>query len=228
MPLDVSKRFLTGRPMAIDWFRKQSWSQEDQSGFWQRIAKARENSRAQYVFIQGFTLMEAGPNYRTDAIALFDHVIDRYPTSASFVRALSAKAECLLDSGDAEGALIYYDRAIKQMRIAPNNQTWAWLEFAWVVATKGLTNHFKSALDLLDEFGSSRQPFPVVAFRICGSRALIQSACGLTDSAKAAARTALDAADKAESGLRYHPKVGVVGSSYDDIRARLAAIVLNS
>jgi tetratricopeptide (TPR) repeat protein len=210
--------------MAADWFRKRSWSQEDQRDFWQRLARAREYNHAQYVFVQGYTLVEAGAQYRAEAIALFDYVIDRFSDSITFVQALSAKADCLFSSGDTEGALIYYGQAIQRMRVKPNVQTWAWLEFAWIVATKELSDHYEATLDLLDEFGSERQLFPVVAFRFFGCRALIHSACGRTDLAAGAARAALEAADKEVSGLRYHPKIGIVGSSYDDIRTRLTAI----
>ncbi|WP_158669460.1 tetratricopeptide repeat protein [Bradyrhizobium guangdongense] len=210
--------------MPADWFRKKCWSEEDQTDFWRRLAKARHHNRAQYVFIQGFTLMEAGPQYRVDAISLFDHVIDRYPGSMNFVAALSARADCLLDSGDVDGALTYYDRAVHQMRIEPTIQTWAWLDFAWLVATSALSDKYETALSLLDEFGSKQQLFPVVTFRLCGSRALIQSAYGLTDVAAAAARTALDAADRKESGLRYHPDIGLVGDRYGEAYARLTTI----
>src|ERR1700730_16315658 len=142
--------------MAADWFRKQSWSQDDQADFWRRLARAREYNRAQYVFIQGHTLMEAGPEYWTDAITLFDHVIDRYPNSINFVQALSAKADCLLNFGDLGSALTCYDRAIQQMRIKPNVQTWAWLDFAWIVATKQLSKQYEAALRVLDEFGKAQ------------------------------------------------------------------------
>jgi hypothetical protein len=210
--------------MGVDWFRRQSWSQEDQTEFWQRLNRAREHNRAQYVFVQGYTLMQAGPQYCAGAIELFDYVIDRYSDSISFVQALSAKADCLVASADIEGALTYYERAIQRMRIKPNNQTWAWLDFVWIVATNELSNSYERALAILDEFGSRPPLFPATAFRFYGSRALIQSACRLTDLAASSARTALDAAGREVSGLRYHPKVGVVGSKYGDIRARLATI----
>ncbi|WP_342722079.1 hypothetical protein AAFG07_22485 [Bradyrhizobium sp. B097] len=210
--------------MSVDWFRRQSWSQEDQTEFWRRLNRARETNRAQYVFIQGFTLMEIGQRYDADAIALFNHVIDRYPNSITLVQALSAKADCLLRSRDIEGALTYYEHAIQRMRAKPSVQTWAWLELAWVVATNELSNHYETALAVLDEFGSRAGLFPIVVFRVYGSRALIMSACGLADLAASNARTALSAANKEESGIRYHPKIGVVGPRYDDIRARLVAI----
>lgn len=211
--------------MAADWFRKRSWSQTDQEDFWQRLARAREHNRAQYIFIQGYTLMEAGPQYATTAIALFDVVIDRYSDTISSVQALSARATCLLNVGDNEGALTYYLRAIEQRRVRPSVETWAWLDFAWVVATEGISDRYEAALDVLDEFGNSRQLFPVVAFRLNGSRAIILSACRLIDLAADAARAALAAADKAVSGLRYHQKIGTVGSRYEDIRTRLMTIV---
>jgi len=214
--------------MAIDWFRKRSWSEKDQSDFWQRLARAKTHNRAQYIFIQGYTLKETGSQYWTSATSLFDHVIENYPDSINFVQALSAKADCLLSSGDIDGALQYYDRAVERMRIMPNIQTWAWLDLTWVVATRRLSHQYEKALDLLDEFGRAQLLFPVVAFRIHGSRALIQSARGQSDLGAQAARSALSFADTDSSGLRYHPKIGVVGARYEDIRAQLAAIAVGT
>ena len=71
--------------MGADWFRKESWSSADQEDFWQRLTRAREYNRAQYLFIQGFTLMEVGPQHTTAAITLFDAVIERYSQTISFV-----------------------------------------------------------------------------------------------------------------------------------------------
>jgi tetratricopeptide (TPR) repeat protein len=210
--------------MGADWFRKQSWSQADQEDFWRRLARAREHNRGQYIFVQGYTLMELGPEYATAAIALFDLVIDRYSDTISFVQALSEKATCLLNVGDSESALTNYRRAIEQMRIKPSVQTWAWLDFAWVVATECISDRYEAALDVLDEFGNSKQLFPVVTFRLNASRALILSACGAIDSAADAARAALAAADKEGSGLRHHQKIGIVGSRYEEIRTRLMTI----
>lgn len=214
--------------MATEWFRKTTWSEEDQTDFWQRLARARTHNRAQYIFIQGHTLMETGSRHWATAIALFDHVIEDYPDSINFVQALSAKADCLLNSGDLDGAIYYYDRAIERMRIEPNIKTWAWLDLAWLVAARRLSHQYEKALGLLDEFGTAPQPFPVVAFRIHGSRALIQSARGLTDLGAKAARVALRFADAESPELRYHPKVGVVGARYEDIRARLTAIAVSA
>ena len=172
--------------------------------------------------------METSSQYWTAASPLFDHVIENYPDSINFVQSLSAKADCLLSSGDVDGAILYYDRAIEQMRIKPNIQTWAWLDLTWLVATRRLSRQYERALDLLDEFGRKQQLFPVVAFRIHGSRALIQSARGQTDLGAQAARIALSFADTDSSGLRYHPKIGLVGARFEDIRAQLATIAVGT
>jgi tetratricopeptide (TPR) repeat protein len=210
--------------MAPDWFRKNSWSEEDQAAFWQRLSRARKDNHPQYVFIQGHTLMAAGPKYRTNALTLFDYVIDHYPDSLSYVQALSAKADYLSTTEDVEGALLYYDRAIRQMRIMPNNKTWAWIDFVWLIAMKKLSDRYETALDVLNEFGKSAQIFPLAVFRLHACRALIQSDRGLPEVAASAARLALEAADKVTSGLRYHQTLGLVGPNYDVIRTRLRAI----
>jgi len=137
---------------------------------------------------------------------------------------LSAKASCLLRAGAVDEALACYQHAIERRRVKPNIETWAWLDFAWVVATRGHSKHYEEALGMLDEFGEARQLFPVITFRLHGSRALILSACGLVEPAAEAAWKALDAAEQESSGLRHHPQLGIVGQSYEDTRRRLSVI----
>jgi tetratricopeptide (TPR) repeat protein len=185
--------------MGSDWFRKTSWSIADQEDFHRRLARARESKRAQYAFIQGHTLMEQGTACYPAALSLFDMVIDRYPDSLHLASALTAKGTCLENMGNIEGALQYYAHAIERIRVKRGMATWAWLDFAWLVTRQKLSDRYETALRLLDEFGEREAAFPIfpiVTFRIYGSRALIFSVLGLSAPAAEAARLALSAADK--------------------------------
>ena len=70
--------------------------------------------------------------------------------------------------------------------------------------------------------------FPVDAFRWHAAFALIADAQGLRDDAAKSAAKALEFADLTDSGFRYHPDVGLVGSRYDDLKTKLRQIATPS
>lgn len=65
--------------MPTDWFRDSSWDPASQANFERRLARARSNSRPQYIRIKGLALAEAGD--LSAARALFERVIRDYPNS---------------------------------------------------------------------------------------------------------------------------------------------------
>jgi hypothetical protein len=38
--------------MAVDWYRKTTWTKEDENGFFQKLKKPQKYNRPQYVIIQ--------------------------------------------------------------------------------------------------------------------------------------------------------------------------------
>ena len=208
--------------MAQDWFRKTTWTAEDQADFRQRLARARKDNRAQYVRIQALTLSEQGQELLPAAIALYDEVITLYPCESQLAMAYGGKGQCLEKLGRIDAALASYLQAIAQMRAFPNMNDTAPLDFAWLVARKGISVHFQTALGVLDEF-RHWDIFPVGRFKYYGSRALILNALDESSAAREAL-TALAAAEEQTSGLRYHPLLGLVGGRFIAERALLAKI----
>lgn len=70
--------------------------------------------------------------------------------------------------------------------------------------------------------------FPVDGFRWYAAFALIAYAQGLRDHAAKSAAKALEFGDLTDSGFRYHPGVGLVGSGYEDLRTKLQQIATPS
>jgi tetratricopeptide (TPR) repeat protein len=210
--------------MSQDWFRKTSWSEQDQADFFLRLRRARPKSRPQYLRVQAITLSDTSPSLDEAAITLLDVVLQQYPDSFETVSALSAKGKCLERMGRTDDACGYYRLAVNQMRHKPNVQTWAWLDLAWLIAREMKQKDYDEAFGLIDEFGRKGLRFPVVEFQIEASRAFILSDRGELEKAADAARTALSAAAERVSGLTRHPTIGLVGDIPPIIQSRLNRI----
>jgi tetratricopeptide (TPR) repeat protein len=210
--------------MAEDWFRKATWTTDDQAAFFKRLGKAREFKRPQYLFIQAVTLMESTPPQYEGAMALLEMVISRYPDDGRAVGAAEYKGKCLERCGHFEDALENYRLAISKMRVRPSWKTWAWLDLAWLVSREQMTQYFDEVWELIHEFDQGGVRFPVVVFRLEASRAFILAERGEIKSAAVAAKAALSAATEQVSGLSRHPSIGLVADIPPAAESKLRAL----
>ncbi len=210
--------------MPNDWFRKTSWSREDEVDFFVRLKRARANSRPQYIRIQALTLFEASDEFDKIVISLLDIVLKEYPDDIQIASVLNQKGVCLERNGLPLQAVEYYRKSIMQMRKRLSWQTWAWLDLTWLVARQKITQYYDEALSLIEEFGEKGTLFPSVVFKTEASRALILAGLGKIEMARQAARTSILAAEERVLGLAQHPNVGFVTSILDELYARLLAL----
>jgi tetratricopeptide (TPR) repeat protein len=199
------------------WFRNAEWNSDIEAAFFAKLKRARDKS--QYLRVQACTLAATHPR-----IAL--RLLDQYFTLGDNFDAAQAhvdRATAFLSVGQVEDALTSYEAALSVEAKRPHYQTQASLDLPFLIACQGIVARYEQALDLLDRH-QSRLSFAVDYFCWHTSRALISSAVGATAEAKAQARLALAAAEKDHSGFRYHPSVGLVGDSYQQIRQRLASL----
>jgi tetratricopeptide (TPR) repeat protein len=210
--------------LSRDWFRKHSWSHEDQAEFFARLKRARSTSRAQYLFIQALELSEASQDYDKVAISLFNTVLEEYPGSSMTVRALSRKGNRLERQGRIGEAIECYRLAVDEMRRKLSGQTWAWLDLVWLIARESNEKLYDEALSLITEFGRKAVRFPVVEFKIEASRAFIFVGRGEKEMAAEAACLSLAAAGERVSGLARHPTIGLVKDLNTAVEARLHRI----
>jgi tetratricopeptide (TPR) repeat protein len=208
-----------------DWYRKQTWTQADQSAFFERLAKSRGAfHKAQYARIQAWELHHnGGSKYASAALELLDKILDCWKEEAQLAMVHHQRAECLLDLGDEEGAIAAFRATLDEQRRVPGIMTNAHLDFAWWVAVSGRQDLFIEALGVLNEFSEGLQ-FPATIYLSEGARALIRAASGDNFAAGRHARNALDASAAIHSVLRYHPTVGLVHVRIDDAHERLARL----
>jgi tetratricopeptide (TPR) repeat protein len=202
--------------MANDWCNKKTWNEADKADFFSRLS--RREDKVKYLSIQASSLEEVGsPKLLAAAITLWDQLIVELTNDTTFTRhkqladAYSRKAACCLKLGDVENSIAAYRQVLALERESGSPATLAFFDFGKLVAEKNLRRHFDEALSALDAGAKYiGKHLPADTFNFYGIRALIAAQKGETEKAKEFAKIALGAAQKDSSGIRNHPKFGLV------------------
>ena len=114
-----------------DWYRKSSWSDEDQADFFRRLARSR-SGRNQYLLIQAGCLRSAG--YAEPALRLIEQYFTEFPANDLFhVGGTLQKAQCLEALGRIDEAEEAYLATVAEQRQVPNYITSVYTDFPWFV-----------------------------------------------------------------------------------------------
>lgn len=207
--------------MAKDWFRNEAWNEAISKEFEKRLLRARQ--KEQYLRIQASTLAKAHPAVAVELLRRYFELpvqIDRAQAYVDCACALTAL-------GRVDEAVQAYESALRREAEFPNVRTQAYLELALLVATASLANTYQRAKELLEEH-KSRVAFPVEEFLWHGAYALILAAQGEHVQAKTRARSALDAAERKDSGFRYHATLGLVTEQHRKLLEAVRSIAAGS
>jgi tetratricopeptide (TPR) repeat protein len=209
-----------------DWYRRTTWSERDRADFFERLKRARgSSSKAQYLRIQASHLQEVGePSCVRAALELLELMVADYPEAIQLAQAHKQRAECLIDLGDRNAALVAYRDALDAERKLPNVRTDAHIGFGELVLDLEREDLYPEALSVLDEFGTD-EPFPIQRYRLFAVRALVCERLGQLPEARQCAEHALDAAAATESPFRYRRRLGLVADQDSDTHGRLLALV---
>jgi tetratricopeptide (TPR) repeat protein len=190
-----------------DWYRKGSWSQDDQADFFARLARSRAGC-GQYLLIQALHLRSAG--IAEPALQLVEQYLSEFPSTDMFhVGALLEKARCLEALGRLEEAEAAYLATLAEQRGIQNYVTLVSIDFPWFAVKYGRRHLYAEALAALDA-GAAGFVFPVIKYQAYAVRALIAAEDGDFVPARRHAAEALQAAAARHSGFRYHPDVGLL------------------
>lgn len=209
-----------------EWYRRSTWTERDREEFNARLKRSR-SSKAQYLRIQAFHLAEA--HHHSAAIELLDRIFADFPERTEMACAHQQKAECLARLGQDDAAVEEFRAALQTERSFPNRRTSAWLDFGCFIVEKRRTELYGEVECVLNEFSAAwHLPLPVERYRYLGILAYVAAEKGMMAEARDFAREALAEAAKQHSGLRYHPKLGLVENVDSQFARGLAALAAES
>lgn len=205
-----------------EWFRRTSWSPDDEREFFARLKRSRgARNKSQYLRIQASHLEGTGDSRLVEvSLGLLSLLLRDYAEPSQVACAWKQRASCHERLDQIDEAMEAYRKAIQAEQEQPNWKTGAALDFAWLVATRRLRFVYEEALRLLDASQAS-VTFPLDAFRHSAIRAMIAADRGDRASAGRFAQAALESADRKESGFRYHKNLGLVGSKHREVVEQL-------
>lgn len=206
-----------------DWFRNKTWNSNIESVFFKKLGRAR-SQRDQYLAIQALVLAPVKPDITLRLVSMY---FDSRKNDFHDYRVLIAKGKALEVQGDFAAAVETYKDLIAWQGARPSVKAGGDLMLAYLVATESLSEHFDFALEQLRRMPDA-DVFPVATFRRHAAAALIYSDKQESSLAQSHAVQALEAADIRHTGLRYHPKLGLVGPEYKKVVDALRRLATGS
>ncbi len=211
-----------------DWFRHTSWTAAEQQDFFARLARARKHKKPQYLYIQAACLL--GTHQRRNvqaALDLLDLCLAEYAPDATELEELHhTRGGCFEQLGQTDAAIDAYRLALQARQQDPQGHSLAPLDFAYLIVRAQRTGLYAEAMGALTQYVDEViLLFPDTQYRYCAACAIIAQETGETERAREFAAKALEAASKTNSGLIYHPDVGVVKHIDKRIESRLRKIV---
>ena len=210
-----------------NWFRRTSWTEEDQQDFFAHLQRARRYNRAQYLQIQASCLLATGlPRDAASAIELLDILLRDHPDSVETEGAHGLKARCLEALGRIDEAIDSYRLALAARRTATNIHTYAPLSFGMLVIRNERRDLYEEVLSAFNEMvGPVDLLFPDAQYMYFAASAIILGEAGRMEAARECAAKALRAASMTTTGLARHPDIGLVVKRDKAIDVKLQRLI---
>jgi hypothetical protein len=191
-----------------DWFRSEVWDDAARDLFETKLARSRSSNHAQYLRIQGLTLVETADHKRVEAgRGLLRRVLDEYPDEALEVAsAYYALGQSLArDQGydEAIGRL----RACLEVEAGKNFKNGAELLLGETLIASAAPSFLDEAWELLDAW-EREAVFGSEFWRIEVARARLLVRKGNPQGASIHARNALELLEHDKPTFSRHPTVG--------------------
>lgn len=187
-----------------NWFRKTTWSEEDQADFFAHLEK-NDNPfhAAQYVRIQALHLQDAGvPRMLYSAIKLIDLMIEKYPHKSQLAMAHMQKAECLDALGHVDEAIQSFRDSLDAQRSFLKAPSAVALSYGTFAVNRELAHLYDEVFDVLEEL-SDLLTSPAQKFQHFAIKAVISEHRGDLHEARGFAREAINATQQVYSGTHY-------------------------
>jgi len=194
-----------------DWYRKKSWSEDDDKDFFLRLGRARKEGRAQYLKIQAIELIDTkDESLLKIAESLIHKLFAEYPDD-KFNKSSSLKAlgDIYSIRNAFDEAIEYYKQAVDFELIYPQVKTQSYLDYAELVVKSGKIHLFPSIENMILEREKSLW-FPIEKYKVYTILAIINKQKRNTELAQYYTDLGEKFANSETSGLRYHKHLGIV------------------
>jgi len=192
-----------------DWYRNKDWNTQIMSEFDAKLKRARDKS--QYLRIQASYLTKIHPQA---ALNLLDRYFD-LGEHFDFAQAYVDQAKAYLTLGNISETIISFEKALVREKNYPKLLTNAYLDLPLIIAVKGIESKYDEALETLDEY-RSRLTFSIDRYKWNAAKSIILSSLDYHKKAANFAQSAIEASAEKQSGIRYHPKIGLFSESKMD------------
>jgi tetratricopeptide (TPR) repeat protein len=197
---------------AHDWYRNTEWDEEGKQSFLARIGRSRGiYNKAQYLRIQASYIAVSDID---QSIELLMMIVNDYPDESQLSLTHSQIAECFIKLGKVDAAIYEFRKSFEAMRNYPKEKNFAYASFSELVLNKGLAQYYEEAVDVLNEFNTFLY-MPKYKYEHHSLLALLLFELGKVELAKEYSLLALEAAKATTSGIKYHPKIGIVEGDVD-------------
>lgn len=193
-----------------DWYRTLDWDEAAKADFEQRLGRARQSSRAQYIAMKAFALQRAGR--LDDAGQLYLRMLAEYPDDHRERSVLEHLADIDCQQGRPEDAERGYRRALAHPEANFLGSGMVEVSLAEVLIKLDRPGEAKEVLDAVGESEGAMQTvtaFHANFFRFHLARARVAALLGNDEAAVDAARLALSVVG-APDQYSSHPGVGAV------------------
>lgn len=147
-----------------DWYRRKTWTKTDEEEFFSKLARARKDSRAQYLKIQAIELIETKSKLQLEvAEILLNRILTEYPDNKfDKAQTLNSLGEIYLIRKQYDIAITYFQQALNFEKEYPNVKTTAYLKFAEAVILAEKTEFYREVeRRILEEIETNSFRFPI-------------------------------------------------------------------
>lgn len=200
---------------STDWYTRDKWNPEFAEEFWQKISRKRDpRMKAQLIRIQAEHLEKS--DLIDEALTLLHVILDEYSEIFDISQVYHQLGQCYIKKDKIDDAIETLKKSIAIENEKPNYQTGSWLTFAVLITEQKLTQYYDEFITIVEQLSSkpggieARTRFPLDQYYFYGTLSNIEKHKGNIENSKKYVDLALAAAEKTESGFRYHPKLGLV------------------
>ena len=196
----------------MTWYTKNTWTKEDEEEFFNRLKRAREHNRSQYLHTQAFALIETNePELLDVAESLLNKSLKEYPNDTfNKSSAFNFLGDIYKQRGDYQTALEYYQDSISFENDNSNSpQTSSYLSYSELIIKTQQIDKYSIVESLLFNRLDS-VILPIQKYKIASILSVIYQTKNNHELAQHYAEIAEKNATAETSGFRYHKELGLV------------------